>query len=119
LSLAETREIMQMLQEILAALNKVEVKTGKLTSDLPKIKEDISTFREAERLALRYLALARRMHLPEHAQQAAQIAASIIVIIRMLQMSMGLIGGGGLGVLIGFAGIAGAMLSVNDLMQMG
>jgi hypothetical protein len=119
MSLAETQELMRTMQELMVLLNNVEAKTVKLTSDLPKIKEDIGTFREAERLALRYLALARKMHLPEHAQQAAQIAASVIVIIRMLQMSMGFIGGGGLGALIGFAGIAGAMLSVNDLMQMG
>jgi hypothetical protein len=115
----ETQQIMQLLIEIDRILSNIDVKTVKLTSDLPRVKENIATFREAERLALRYLALARKMHLPEHAEQAAQIAASVIGIIRMLQMSMGFIGGGGLGALIGFAGIAGAMLSVNDLMQMG
>jgi hypothetical protein len=41
---------MQMLQEIMAALNKVEVKTAKLESDMPATRKAIATKRDLFRL---------------------------------------------------------------------
>jgi hypothetical protein len=116
MSLVETQQIMAMLQEIMQILDNVNVKTVKLESNLPKTKEALNTFVQAERLALRYLAVARRMGLPDNIQQATQIITSLVVMLRMLQMSASLISGGGIGSLIGIAGVIGVVLTANDMM---
>lgn len=116
MSLAETQQIYDLLVKIDAILNGIEIKTDKLEEKTPKIKESLHSFQEAERLALRYLAIARRMGLPDQIQQATQIVTSLVVMLRMLQMSVGLIGGGGIGALIGIAGVIGVVLTANDML---
>ena len=88
MSLAETQEIMQVLQEIMALLNNVEFKTTKLERDTPMISRNLQNFRQLERIALRFLAITRQMGLPDDIEKATQALTRLIVIIRMAQMSL-------------------------------
>lgn len=119
MSLAETQQIMQVLQEIIAILDKVDIKATKVTNDLPKIKRTLTTFRELERLALRYLALTRKMGLPDDVEKQIEVLAKIVVLARMAQISLGLMSGNPLQVMIGFGGVLTMGMTVKDMMQMG
>jgi hypothetical protein len=116
MSLAETQQIMTDLQEIMQMLHHVDLKTKALEERTPRMQRAGNTFREAERLALRYLAIARRMGLPEQVEQATQIVTQLVVMLRMLQISISLISGGGIGSLIGIAGIISVTLTANDML---
>lgn len=91
MSFAETRQIMADLQEIMALLNTVTIKTERLNTDLPRTKETLVTFRELERLALRYLILARRLGLPEDVTNALTKVSQLIMAVRMLQTAIGML----------------------------
>lgn len=110
--MADLREIMQML-------NNVEIRTKKLETDTPKIQKSMNSFKQVERLALRYLTLSRRMGLPDNISKQIDTIATLIVMIRMAQMSMGLMTGNPISVMIGFAGLIGIGLTAKDMMQMG
>lgn len=117
MSLAETQQIMQLCQEIIQLLNTAEIKTGKLIKDLPQTEKVLNNFRQLERVALRYLAIARRMGLPEDAEQAIRIFSQLIVVIRMTQMSLGMLAGGPLGIAMGAAGLIMAGLSASSMLE--
>jgi hypothetical protein len=118
MSLSETQEIMQVLQEIIQLLDGVEVKTNKAIDDFPKMKESLTTLREVERVALRYLALTRRMGLSDGAQQQIQTLSEIIVTVRMLQTSLNLLmSGTPLGTLMSIAGFAMTGFAIYDSME--
>jgi hypothetical protein len=87
LSLGETQELMRTMQELMSLLNGVEAKTTKINSDLPQTKSSLATFSQLERVAIRYLAITRRMGLPDAVTQATQILSELLVLIRMTQMS--------------------------------
>jgi hypothetical protein len=106
---------MQVLQEIMALLNNVEFKTTKLNTELPQTKETMATFRELERVAVRYLAIARRMGLPENATHAIQILSQMVVVIAMVQMSSNmLMRSTPYGWVMGMAGLILSGLSAYD-----
>lgn len=116
MSLAETQELVRTMQELMALLNNVETKTDALISKTPQLQKAGATFRDGERLALRYLSIARRMGLPEQIDQATQIVTRLVVMFRMLQISAAMMSGGGVGALIGIAGVIGVVLTANDMM---
>jgi len=106
---------MAVCQEIIRLLDGVEFKTSKVTNDLPKIKETLMTFKDLERVAVRYLAVVKRLGLPDGVQQQVQLLSQLIVIIRMAQMSYNmLIAGTPVGLLMGVAGLALTGLSFYD-----
>jgi hypothetical protein len=115
MSLAETQELMRTMQELMALLGQVETKADSLIQKTPQLQQSGTTFRDAERLALRYLSLARRMGLPDQIEQATQIVTQLVVMIRMLQISLTMVNGGGIGALIGIAGIIGVVMTANDM----
>jgi hypothetical protein len=78
---------MQVLQEIMALLNNVEFKTAKLTNDMPNTKESLTTFKQLERVALRYMALTRQMGLGEDANKVLETLSRIIITARMAQIA--------------------------------
>ncbi len=88
MSLAETQELMRTMQELMALLKGVEAKTEKLNGDLPRTKETLMTFRQLERLALRWLVLAKQMGLPEDAERVINVLAKVVIMARMAQMSI-------------------------------
>lgn len=117
MSLIETQQIMQALQEITRLLDGIQVKTTRIHSELPKTKEALMTFQQFERVALRYLALARRMGLPDDIAQTTEMISRLIITVRMLQMSMNMLMlGTPFGWLMGAAGIAMTGLSLYDSM---
>lgn len=118
MSLAETQQIMQVLQEIMALLNNVTIKTEKIQRDLPITKDALSTFRQLERLTLRFLVLAKRMGLPEDLDKGITKVMELITAIRMLQMSMNMMmATNPFTVFIGIAGFAGSMLTFGSVVE--
>lgn len=115
MSFAETRQIMADLQEIMQLLQKADIKSDKLSEKTPKLEKTGATLQQTERLALRYLSIARRMGLPDEIEAATQIIATLIVMFRMLHISASLISGGGIGALIGIAGIITVTMTANDM----
>jgi len=118
MSYAETQQIMADLKEIMALIDGVTIKTEILNTNLPRTKETLSTFKDIERVALRYLALSRRMGLPEDIEKATQTLTELIVMIRMAQMSYTMLTAGTpIGLLLGAAGIAMTALSASDFVM--
>jgi hypothetical protein len=118
MSLSETQEIMQFLQEIMALLNNVEFKTKKLNSEMPQTSRGLATFRELERVALRYVALARRIGVPTEVEKAMDAFSKLIILITMAHMSMNmLMRGTPAGWLLGFAGVAMTALSMGNPLE--
>lgn len=115
MSLAETQEIMQVVQEIMRLLDGVELKSNKVIEQAPKLEKASSTLKDAERLALRWLALGRKMGLPEQVEQATQIITTLVVMLKMLDISLTMVGGGGLRGLIGLAGVLSVTLTAYDM----
>jgi hypothetical protein len=118
MSLAETQELMRTMQQLMSLLNGVEAKTTKINSDLPQTKSSLATFNQLERVAIRYLAIARRMGLPDEATQAVQVLSELVVMIRMTQMSMNMLMlGTPFGWAMGAAGLIMVGLSIPGLGQ--
>jgi hypothetical protein len=118
MSLAETQELMRTMQQLMSLLNGVEAKTTQINSDLPRTKSSLATFNQLERVAIRYLAIARRMGLPDEATQVIQVLSELIVMIRMAQMSMNMLMiGTPFGWAMGAAGLIMVGLSIPGLGQ--
>jgi hypothetical protein len=117
LSFGETRQIMADLQEIMEMLKQTSTTSEKVIRDLPKTNEALMTFRQLERIMLRYLAIANRMGLSEDAQKQIQILSKIIVTVRMLEMSMRMLSAGTpYGMLMSIAGFAMTGFAMYDAM---
>ena len=118
MSLSETQEIMSVLQEIMALLNNVEFKTTKINNDLPKTKDSLATFQQLERVALRYIALARRMGVSEDIDNAIAKFAELIVVINMVYMSFNMLQRGTpIAVLSFIATISMSILSAGNMLE--
>lgn len=116
MSLAETRELLAVMQELVTLLKQVETTTTKLTNDLPRGKETLTTFRQLERLALRWLVISKNFGLPEDIKNAVDQLAQVIVTIRMLQMSMNMMmSTNPFTVAIGLTGMFTTAISITSL----
>jgi hypothetical protein len=117
MSLAETQELMRTMQELMALLNSVEAKTEKISSEMPQTKANFTAFNQLERVALRYLALSRRMGLPDEAARATEVVSRLLTTLRMAQMSMNMLMlNTPVGWLMGIAGLAMTGFAVYDSM---
>ena len=118
MSLAETQELMRTMQELMTLLKGVEEKTEKLNADYPRTKETLATFRQLERLALRWLVLAKQMGLPDDATRAIDTIAKLIVVLRMAQMSLNMMMmSNPVTALIGVAGIIGTAATLPSMLE--
>jgi hypothetical protein len=118
MSLAETQQIMQVLQEIMQLLNGVTIKTEQIKRDIPQTREALATFRQLERIALRFLVLAKRMGLPEDIDRGISKVMELIVAIRMLQMSMNMMmASNPYTMIIGMAGFAGSIMTFGSMLE--
>ena len=118
MSLAETQELMRTMQELMTLLQGVEAKTEKLNADYPRTKETLATFRQLERLALRWLVLAKQMGLPDDATRAIDTIAKLIVVLRMAQMSLNMMMmSNPVTALIGVAGIIGTAATLPSMLE--
>lgn len=118
MSLAETQELMATMKELVALLSEVETKTAKLIAETPQIETAGTSFRQVERVALRYLTLARRMGLPNEVAQATQVISQLIIMIRMAEMSLNMLSKATpFGIALGAAGLLMTALSATDFMM--
>jgi hypothetical protein len=115
MSLAETQQIYDVLVQIDAILKGIEVKTVALQQRAPAVRENLKTFMQLERLALRYLVLARRMGLPEEYEQAVNAISRLVVSMRMAMISINLMmASNPVTMAIGFAGLAGVAIELGS-----
>jgi hypothetical protein len=118
MSLSETRELLQILVEINTILTGITVKTTDLKNKTPMISKNLGSFRQLERVALRYLALAQRFGLPDDVDKAASAVARLIVLLNMAQMSMNmLMKGTAVGWAMGIASFGMTALSAGNMME--
>jgi len=83
----------------------------------PKLESTLHTFQQVERLALRWLVLARRMGLPEDADQVVNVLARVVTMIRMYQISINLLlATNPVTAAIGVAGLLGVAVSATDVL---
>jgi hypothetical protein len=118
MSLAETQELMRTMQELMALLNNIQARTTQLNNDQPITRETLATFRQLERVALRYLALAERMGLPPDAQKAIDLLMKVIVTARMAQISINmLMMSNPVTAAIGFAGLLMTVTTIPGMLE--
>jgi len=117
MSASDTQQIMDMLQEIERLLIDIEPKIANIERKQPQLESALQTFKDIERLALRWLVITRRLGLPEDVGNALDKIARLLVMINMLQMSMSmLMATNPFTVGIGVAGGVGVALSMGDMM---
>jgi hypothetical protein len=115
MSLSDTAQIYELLMQIDAVLNGINVKTEKVERQAPQLRENLATFRQLEQIALRYLIISRRMGLPENVQQATEQLTALIIIARQAQMTINLLMlGTPAGYLLGAAGLILTIFSASD-----
>lgn len=115
MSLSEAQAVYELLLKIDQLLSGIETKTENLIRELPQTRESLMTFRQAERVALRYVALVRRISGSDRADQLIQILTRVLIIMRMLEISgIMLFSGTPYGILLGIAGIAMAEASMLE-----
>lgn len=118
MSLSETRELLQVLIEIDAILKGITVKTAEIEQRTPVMRENLTTFREVERLALRWLALSRSMGLPDYVSGAIDKVMQLVVTIRMAMISINLmLASNPVTALIGVAGLLGTAASMGSMLE--
>jgi hypothetical protein len=115
MSLAQTQELMAQLKELTTLLSGVEAKTTKINSDMPQTKNALATFSQLERVALRYLTIARQLGLSDKINSAMQQLSQLVIMLRMAQMSFNMLMlGTPFGWAMGAAGLIVTGLSVTD-----
>ena len=118
MSLVETRALMDTMKELINLLSNVEAKTEKINNDLPKTKNTLGTFRELERVVLRYMVLAKRIGVSDDINKAIDIVSRLILLLTMAQMSMNmLMRGTPTGILMGIAGVGLTALSMGNPLE--
>lgn len=116
--MSQIQEAYQTLAEIDRLLADIELKITKITNTdtQQKMERTVSTFREAERLAIRWLALGRQLGLPEQVDAAITKIAQLVTTIRMLQISLSLMmATNPLTAAVGVAGLLGSVVTVTDV----
>lgn len=84
-SLSDAQQLHAHLQEICKLLDEIDIKTAKTEEN---IRTNSESFKDLERVALRYLALANRMGLPSDIQQQVSLIARLIVLVRAAQIAI-------------------------------
>jgi hypothetical protein len=121
MSLSETQQIYEILTQIDAILKGINLATEKLEQKAPAVQRSTNEFRQLERLALRYLVLARRLGLPPEIDNAVTKISQMIVTIEMARKSLMLLNASmytnPVTGAIAVAGLALATLSASDFMM--
>jgi hypothetical protein len=115
--MSEIQQSYALLQEIDRLLADIELKINSIEGKQPKLEKSLDTFRQVERLALRWLVLAQRMGLPEDVDGAVGKIAQLISAIRMLDISMNLmLATNPYTAAIGVAGLIGSAMTMSDVL---
>jgi hypothetical protein len=96
--MSEIQESYALLQEVDRLLADIELKISNIERKAPVMERNLQTFRQLERVAMRYLILARQLGLPEDAEKAINVLARLLMVLRMVQMTMNLATWGPLGI---------------------
>jgi len=115
--MSQIQEAYQTLAEIDRLLADIELKITNITNTdtAQKLESNLDTFRQLERLALRYLVLARRMGLPEDVGAAIDFLARLVTTIRMAHISLNMMmASNPLTAAIGIAGLMGTAITMTD-----
>lgn len=103
------------IQQIRAELEQIRAIVTELEPKLEKAPRQLATFRELERVALRYLVLAKRMGLPEDVDRAINFITRLVVVARQAQISLSLLmTTNPVTVALGIAGLAMSAISLTD-----
>ena len=115
----ETQEVFQILTEIDKLLADIELKIIRIQGGAGSsgaLAGLTTKFQQIERLALRWLALSRRMGLPEDVGAVIDFLARLITSVRMAQISLSLVmASNPVTAAIGFAGLMGSAFSLIDV----
>ena len=121
-STSDAYEMMTILKSMEETITGIENRIAGLNS--PDGPESIGSAKmklyQVERLAIRWLALGRRMGLPDDMGKAVDLMARMVTTIRMAHIAMNLMfsttpgGKGTVMAFIGLAGLVGASLSALD-----
>jgi hypothetical protein len=108
---ADIAELRTQVEELNRSIDNIE-------PTLESSSEQLMTFRQLERVALRYLTIAKRMGLPDDVNRAIEFLFRLIVIIRMVQISMNMLMlGTPYGWLMGAAGLVMTGLSMGSVLE--
>ena len=117
MSLGEVQAIYELLLKIDELLTGIESKNENLIRDMPKTREALTTYRDLERVTLRYLVLAKRMGLPEDVDNAIGYITRLVTVIRMAHISISLMmASNPVTAAMGIAGLATTVISSTDLL---
>ena len=116
MSLAETQEIMQLLQEIMAMLDGIDVATAKLESDLPQTKQAVATKRDLLRLVMKLNLILRQMGFPKEIEGVITKVQQAIFFVNALTIAMMAFERSTLiGNVLGVVGVAATIVSASSL----
>ena len=114
---AEAQEMFVLLQNMDQILANIQEKIMALNEDSgpTSVRETTVRLYQVERLAIRWLALGRRMGLPEDIGKAIDLIARLTVVIRMLHISYNLLmSTNPVFMAIGFAAAIGSLFTMID-----
>lgn len=112
------QQMLSLAQQIMNVLNNTNVAVEKVERQTPVIRDNLENFRQLERIALRYLALAKQMGLPEDVNRAVTSLSQLIVMIRMAQMSLNaLMSSNPYTMAIGIAGLIMTATSAGNVLE--
>lgn len=120
--MSEIQESYALLMQIDKLLADIELRIQNIERQEPRLRENLVTLRQLERVALRYVALARRISGSEDADRVLQVLSRILIIMRMLEMSGsmivgGFMTGGPLGAVMIGGGIAGVAMAQASMLE--
>ena len=116
MSLAETQVLVQAIQELIALLDKVEVKTEKLQADAPRNAEALFTLQQVFRVASRLSGKLESMGVSKDAQKAVAVFNELARAATMAYFASNLIMmGTPYGLIMGLMGMVTMGANMGDL----
>lgn len=110
------QETYGLLQETDRLLGDIEAKIDAIEGKKHSLNITLETFKDIERLALRWTVLAGRLGLPEDVDNAVGKIARLLSALRMLHISMSLLlSTNPLTAAFGVAGLIGSVFTLNDV----
>jgi hypothetical protein len=102
------------IQQLRAELEAIKATVAELEPKLERMPRQLTTFRELEQVALRYLTLAHRMGLPEDVDNAIRFLSRLLVVIRQIQITSNLMLMGPVGMALAIPTMGLTVLSIAE-----
>lgn len=118
ITISAIQETFQILTEIDKLLADIELKINVIEQKAPMMTNYLTTFKQVERLALRWLTLSRQLGLPDNIQGGIDKFMQLIVTVRMAQMSINMMmATNPATALIGIAGLIGTAATTTSFLE--